>query len=79
MASHFPDHAFLVADTAAILNKGQMVEIGAPDAVLTEENLKSAYGVDVRVVCEGETVERKVCFPDLKTSPPLLNPSEPHQ
>jgi ABC-type cobalamin/Fe3+-siderophores transport system ATPase subunit len=68
MASHFPDHAFLVADTAAILNRGQIAEIGAPDEVITEENLKSAYGVDVRVVCTGEPVERKVCFPSLKNS-----------
>jgi iron complex transport system ATP-binding protein len=65
MASHFPDHAFLVSDTVAILNKGQILQSGTPDEVVTEGNLKSAYGVDVRVACAGEAVERKICFPVL--------------
>jgi iron complex transport system ATP-binding protein len=68
MATHFPDHAFLVADSVAILNKGCIVQVGTPNEVITEQNLKSAYGVDVRVVHVGEGVERKVCFPVLKTS-----------
>ena len=65
MASHFPDHAFLVAGVVAILNKGQIRQIGTPDEVITEENLKLAYGTDVRVAREGDAVERKVCFPVL--------------
>jgi iron complex transport system ATP-binding protein len=63
MASHFPDHAFLVANVVAILNNGQICQIGNPDEVITEENLRMAYGVDVRVVREGNAVDRKVCFP----------------
>jgi iron complex transport system ATP-binding protein len=66
MASHFPDHAFLVANLVAILNNGRICQIGKPDDVITEENLKAAYGTDVRVVREGKVVERKVCFPVLK-------------
>jgi iron complex transport system ATP-binding protein len=66
MASHFPDHAFLVANLVAILNNGRICQIGGPDEVITEENLRSAYGTDVRVVREGEVVGRKVCFPVLK-------------
>ena len=79
MASHFPDHAFLVAHTVAILNKGKIVELGAPDDVITEENLRSTYGVEVRVVCAGEPVERKVCFPALKKPFPIVNTSGLHQ
>jgi iron complex transport system ATP-binding protein len=67
MATHFPDHTFLVADSVVILNRGQISHIGSPDDVITEENLRSAYGADVRVVCAGETVERKVCFPALRS------------
>ena len=63
MASHFPDHAFLVANVVAILNNGRICQIGNPDEVITEENLRMAYGVDVRVVREGNVVDRKVCFP----------------
>jgi iron complex transport system ATP-binding protein len=63
MASHSPDHAFLIANVAAILNNGGISQIGAPDTVITEERLRLAYGVDVQVVCAGG---RKVCFPALK-------------
>ena len=67
MATLFPDHTFLVADSVVILNKGRISQIGVRDDVVTEENLRSAYGVDVRVVCAGETVERKVCFLALRS------------
>jgi iron complex transport system ATP-binding protein len=65
LATHFPDHAFLVANVVAILNQGQIGHIGAPDTVITEESMKSTYGVDVRVVSLVEGVQRKVCFPSL--------------
>jgi iron complex transport system ATP-binding protein len=65
MASHFPDHAFLVSNVVAILNKGQISAIGNPDEVITEKNLKGAYGVDVRVVRLEEEGGRKACFPAL--------------
>jgi iron complex transport system ATP-binding protein len=70
MASHVPDHAFLVANVVAILNNGGIRHIGTPDEVITESNLKVAYGADVCVVCEGDRVERKVCFPVMKDRMP---------
>lgn len=70
MASHAPDHAFLVSNVAAILDKGGISEIGAPDDVVTEKNLKAAYGADVKVVAAGTAVERKVCFPTLQRREP---------
>jgi iron complex transport system ATP-binding protein len=63
MASHFPDHAFLVANVVAILNNGRISKIGQPDAVITEENMKATYGVDVRIVSAGENY--KACIPQL--------------
>ncbi len=68
MASHFPDHAFLVANVVAILNDGQIAHMGAPDEVITEKNLKATYGVDVRVVQLEEGGLRKACFPALSNS-----------
>jgi len=65
MASHFPDHAFLVANVVAILNNGQIAQVGAPDDVITEENMKATYGVDVRIVQLEEGGLRKACFPAL--------------
>ncbi|NLT68807.1 MAG: ABC transporter ATP-binding protein [Acidobacteria bacterium] len=66
MASHFPDHAFLVADSAAILNGGTLRGIGTPDEVITEESMRETYGVNVKIVSDG--VSRKVCFPELRHS-----------
>jgi iron complex transport system ATP-binding protein len=68
MASHFPDHAFLVANVVAILNNGQIAQVGVPDEVITEKNLKATYGVDVRVVQLEEGGLRKACFPALSSS-----------
>lgn len=49
MASHFPDHAFMVANKAAILHKGEIQQIGTPEEVITEESLRSTYGVTVHL------------------------------
>jgi len=65
MATHFPDHAFLVAGVVAILNNGQISQIGSPDVVITEESMKLTYGVDTRIICVGDGAERKVCLPSL--------------
>jgi iron complex transport system ATP-binding protein len=66
MASHFPDHAFLVANVVAVLNKGRISLVGSPEMVITEESMKSTYGVDVRIVNVGEGAGHKVCLPSLK-------------
>lgn len=65
MATHFPDHAFLAASRAGILNGGRMTGIGAPDDVLTEETLEKTYGTKVRIVQIEEGIRRKVCLPEL--------------
>jgi iron complex transport system ATP-binding protein len=66
MASHFPDHAFLVSSVVAILNNGRISRIGTPDAVITEETMKETYGVDVRIVQLEEGGMRKACFPEIR-------------
>jgi iron complex transport system ATP-binding protein len=65
MASHFPDHAFLVANAVVILNKGKISQMGTPDSVITEENMKSAYGIEVSVAETEKGGERKVIIPFL--------------
>ncbi|MDD9302299.1 MAG: ABC transporter ATP-binding protein [Desulfobacter sp.] len=64
MATHFPDHAFISADQAAILKSGVFQEIGPPSQVLTDETLKAAYGINVKVVKVLDN--RKICIPLLK-------------
>jgi iron complex transport system ATP-binding protein len=68
MASHFPDHAFLVANVVAILNNGRIAHSGSPDAIITEENMRTTYGVGVQIVSAGEN--RKACLPELGKGKP---------
>lgn len=50
MTSHFPDHAFLSSDNVIILNNGNIMALGKPDDVVTEENMRETYGIDVRIL-----------------------------
>jgi len=65
MTSHFPDHAFLCCTKVALMQKNNVFTIGTVDEVVTEENLKMAYGVDVKITSainnKGEKV--KSCVP----------------
>ena len=62
MASHFPDHAFLIANRVAILHNGRIRHTGTPEEVITEESMRSTYGVDVRIIPVGEEGARKACI-----------------
>lgn len=63
-STHDPDHAFLVADRAALLKDGALVALGPPEEAVTEASLRALYGVEVRIA---ELVEdgqrRRVCLP----------------
>ena len=61
MTSHFPDHAFLSSNQVAIMNHGTIMEIGKPESVITEKNMRSAYGVDVKILDVDKN--RKACIP----------------
>jgi len=65
MTSHFPDHAFIASNTVAIMKDGRFINIGNPDNVITEKNLKNIYGIDVKIirVPNGTNSELKVCVP----------------
>jgi iron complex transport system ATP-binding protein len=62
MSSHFPDHAFLSSNRVAIMQHGTFMAYGDADAVVTEENLRRTYGVDVSIAYSHD-VERQVCMP----------------
>ena len=66
MASHFPDHAFMIATEVAILNRGCIVRKGPPDMIITDQSMRDTYGVDVKVLLVEAGVERRACFPLLK-------------
>ncbi len=65
MSSHFPDHAFLSSTKVAIMKDKRFIDFGTPEDVVTEENLKKAYSIDVKLI-ELDN-KRKVCVP-LKTN-----------
>ena len=64
MSSHFPDHAFLSSTKVAIMKDKTFIDFGKPEDVVTEDNLKKAYSVDVKLI---DIDDRKVCVP-LKTN-----------
>lgn len=65
LSTHDPDHAFLCADRVAMLHEGRLMACGAPTEVMTAENLRRLYGVDVAVVAvmAGQAGARNVCLP----------------
>ncbi len=61
VTTHLPDHAFLCASRVALLSGGKLIDIGAPDSVLSEARLKQTYGVNLKI---GEVEPGlKVCVP----------------
>ncbi|MBR5381278.1 MAG: ABC transporter ATP-binding protein [Oscillospiraceae bacterium] len=68
MTTHNPDHAFLCCDRVILLTKSREIMEGPVDEIVTEENLRKAYGVDVTIT---ETVTQtgsviKSCVPMLE-------------
>lgn len=50
MTSHFPEHALALKGQALLLGMSAGPQAGPAEAVVTEENLKAAYGVPVELV-----------------------------
>ena len=49
MTTHNPDHAFLCCDRVILLTKQKEILEGTVDEIVTEENLRRAYGVEVKI------------------------------
>lgn len=60
MATHFPNHAFFfeannIPTTLALMNHGTFEQVGKPTEVLSEENVRSIYGIQTKLLIhEGE-------------------------
>jgi iron complex transport system ATP-binding protein len=61
MTSHFPDHAFLVSNQVALMQQGRFIDIGTPDAVITDDNLEKVYNIKVKVLNVDSGINRKIC------------------
>jgi ABC-type cobalamin/Fe3+-siderophores transport system ATPase subunit len=73
MATHVPDHALFIATQVALMKGGGFLATGAPYEVVTEENLKALYGIDVRIVA----VTGADGTAALRSAVPLLQPFAP--
>lgn len=60
ITTHMPDHAFLSATKVAVLKDGNILAIGTPDTVMTEDTLQAAYRLSLRIVDVGGM---RVCVP----------------
>ena len=65
MTSHYPNHAFICSTKVAFMQKNNVFTVGNVDEVVTEDMLKEAYGIDVKIITipnsNGE--EMKTCVP----------------
>jgi iron complex transport system ATP-binding protein len=70
LSTHDPDQAFFCAHRVAILHKGRLAHLGPPQEVITSENLRAIYGVNVEVrsVERGNGETLRVCVPSLAQS-----------
>ena len=71
MTSHFPDHAFLCCDKAAVMSRTEPFRMDSIENIVTEETLQNAYGIPVKIasidVPEHPDGSVTVCVPLLKT------------
>jgi iron complex transport system ATP-binding protein len=61
-STHDPGQAFLAASRVLLLAQGGALRHGAPEEVITAENLRQVYGIEVRVAPIDDT---RVCLPVL--------------
>ncbi|MBA2492218.1 MAG: ABC transporter ATP-binding protein [Gammaproteobacteria bacterium] len=58
-STHDPDQALACADQVALLHEGRLIHRGAPEEVITRENLRLIYGVEVEIAALAS--QRHVC------------------
>jgi iron complex transport system ATP-binding protein len=63
MTSHFPDHAFLVSSKVALMQKGQFIDMGTPESVMTDSSLEKVYNIKVKVIHLDSGINRRICVP----------------
>lgn len=61
ITTHNPDHAFMLNDEAALLNREGKIEQGKCDFVITEEKLSKVYNINLSIKYL-EEAGRKVCI-----------------
>ena len=60
LTTHNPDHALLLQDQVAILDKNGVLSTGLSTDVLNEKDLTALYGTELKLIYE-ERLQREVC------------------
>ncbi len=63
MATHFPDHAFLISGRVGIMMDQGIPLLGPAEDVITEHTMKEAYDADVRIITVSGEGGRPICYP----------------
>ena len=71
MTTHSPDHAFLCSSKVALIERGSRVSFGDADQIVTEQNLRRAYGIPVGILNGGPS------HPSMKGCVPLIEIDSP--
>lgn len=50
LSTHLPNHALLYASRVALMEDGRFLAFGRPEEVMTSENLRNTYGIEVKVL-----------------------------
>lgn len=50
MTTHSPDHAFMCSSNVVLLQKNAPMQFGSAVNIITEKNMKQAYGINVKIV-----------------------------
>lgn len=63
MATHFPDHAFLLSGRVGVMLEKGIPLIGPAEDVITEMTMKKAYNAEVRIMTMEGDGGRRICIP----------------
>ncbi len=66
MTTHSPDHAFMCRSNVVLLQASQPMCFGKAAEIITERNMREAYGLDVRVVefVNSKNEVMRMCAPE---------------
>lgn len=69
MATHTPDHAFMIGSKVVVVDHGSLFCCGKPETTLTPDTLRQIYGVEVQVfdTPHNGICSRKVCAPVMES------------
>ena len=71
MVTHNPDHAFMTRSNVVLFRKGKPMLFGPAEAVITRENIRDAYGINVKLVEFGRAggQSMRLCAPEFGGRP----------